>query len=61
MAGLAFSVDLRIGTTEIFHDLGNLLVELDLLEISVVGAAILIAVAFHIMPDILSGLLAFEM
>lgn len=54
LAGLAFLVDLEMGTSfDNFHVLGKLLVEIDLSRIYVIGAAVLIAVTFTILPDIL--------
>ena len=45
---------------ESFHLVGKVPVEIDMLKIFVAGAAILKAVAFNILPEILSGPLALE-
>ena len=56
------SEDLGMGTTEeSSHLVGNVPEEIDKLNSSVTGAAILTAVAFNILPEILSGPLDLEM
>ena len=56
------SEDLGMGTTEeSFHLVGNVPEEIDKLNSLVTGAAILTAVAFNILPEILSGPLDLEM
>ena len=59
---MPLSEDLGMGTTEeSFHLVGNVPEEIDKLNSLITGAAILTAVAFNILSEILSGPLDLEM